>query len=503
MKRLFLLLFFLVSSYLCTHLVAQKLITYESGMGTRETGNSDVWILYNQVRAEHEGMVLYADSAIMNIARNDFTAFRNVRIELSDTTTIYGDHLYYDGERRVLDIWDDTVVLVDGATVLRTAHIYYDRNTSTAAYTTWGKTVNGVKSLQSREGYYNSDTKDLRLYRKVVLDDSATHITTDTMLYNVDTRLAWFIGSTDIYIDSTYIYSEYGCYSADTDYAMSVKATRVLIDHKEIFSDTLYYWKLTQRAEAYHHVIVKDTINKLLAFGNHAEMDNTLHYTFVTDSAVVMMTEKTDTLYVHADTMRALTDSAGKLLSIVAFYKVKFYRHDGQGLCDSAYYSATDSLLRLFYSPVLWYETYQSTADSIDVYHDSVGLSLAYLNGNSMVVQYVDVENFNQLKGKNTTVFFINGKPTHADIVGNAEMVYYITEEDSLQNEMMVGVNVGTGSSMRIYFAHSKATRLVTYGNPDMQTYPLKQLPAQKKRLPSFAWYDDRRPHCLWDIFVW
>ena len=98
---------------------AQKLITYEAGMGTRDPNDADTWILYQRVRAEHDGMVLYADSALLNQVRNDLTAFGNVKIVITDTTTIFGDQLFYDGENRVLDIWDDTVRLVDGKTVLK------------------------------------------------------------------------------------------------------------------------------------------------------------------------------------------------------------------------------------------------------------------------------------------------------------------------------------------------------------------------------------------------
>ena len=108
--------------------VGQKLIEYHSGMGSRDKQNPDVWILYQNVVATHDGMTLEADSAHYNTVENSFTAFRNVVITLTDTTFIYGDRLYYDGNTRVLDIWADTVVLVDGATILRANHLTYERN---------------------------------------------------------------------------------------------------------------------------------------------------------------------------------------------------------------------------------------------------------------------------------------------------------------------------------------------------------------------------------------
>ena len=50
---------------------AQKLITYDAGMGTRDPSDPDVWILYQRVKAKHEGMILYADSALLNTVKNE------------------------------------------------------------------------------------------------------------------------------------------------------------------------------------------------------------------------------------------------------------------------------------------------------------------------------------------------------------------------------------------------------------------------------------------------
>ena len=56
---------------------AQKIITYDAGMGSRDPENPDIWILYKRVRAEHEGMVLYADSALLNTKRDPNNSPKN------------------------------------------------------------------------------------------------------------------------------------------------------------------------------------------------------------------------------------------------------------------------------------------------------------------------------------------------------------------------------------------------------------------------------------------
>ena len=207
--------------------MAQKLITYEAGMGTRDKVDPDVWILYKGVEAHHEGMVLFADSALLNTQRNDFTAFRKIKIILTDTTVVYGQRLYYDGNTRVLRIWGDTVRLVDGGTVLKSNNLSYDRNTETATYTEWGHAVNGLRTLDSRQGHYNSAFDEFYIYDDVVLADTSSKLYTDTLIYNTSTERADIVSPTRIYSDSAVVYSEKGFYYSASRYAVSHRASRV------------------------------------------------------------------------------------------------------------------------------------------------------------------------------------------------------------------------------------------------------------------------------------
>ena len=72
----------LFASLLATVLLTfgQHLIEYEAGMGSRDASLPDTWILYKKVKATHEGMTLYADSALLNTVENDFTAFKCIKI---------------------------------------------------------------------------------------------------------------------------------------------------------------------------------------------------------------------------------------------------------------------------------------------------------------------------------------------------------------------------------------------------------------------------------------
>lgn len=490
---------------------AQKLITYEAGMGTRDPSDPDVWILYQRVRAEHEGMVLYADSALLNTVLNDFTAFGNIKIELSDTTTIFGDQLYYDGVSRVLDIWDDTVRLIDGRTLLRSDHLSYDRFSSTASYDTWGITTNQDKRLVSRKGYYNSDTKIVDIYNSVELTDSNMRLLTDTLTFNTNTNVAHFWSPTHIYTDSTTMYSERGTYNTDLRYAHSMRNSQVHNGEKHITCDTLHYWEQSEHGIAIGNVTLRDTVNDIISTSRYAETRQMDHTSLITDSALVRFVNHDDqhpsatpdTLYLHADSILVLNDSLRHLRSVTAHHRVKLFRADAQAMSDSLYYSAPDSTIQLFRSPVVWYQHYQALADTIIIAHDSSGARQAWLNSNVFCIQQVDPDKFNQVKGRNAVVHFIKGEPHYADILGNAEMVYYLTEDLPSGRQSLIGVNCGRGSDMRIYFIDRAPDRVVTFGNPDMHTYPYDQLTPDKKQLPDFNWIDNRRPKKPLDVFSW
>ena len=480
------------------------MIEYTSGMGSRDPENTDIWILYRGVTATHEGMTLNADSAHYNTQENNFTAFRRVEIKLSDTTFIYGNRLFYDGNTRVLDIWADTVVFIDGGTVLKANHLTYERNRSTAYYTRWGHATSEDRTLDSRQGEYNSLLKQFYIYNDVVLTDSTMRLVTDTLIYNTVTTVAHFESATHIYSDSSTIYSELGDYNTDTRFAVSYKASHVDNQGRMIDSDTLYYDEVKEHGQAFGNVIIVDSVNNITFTGRYGETSQSERFSFVTDSAHVLFIDNGDSLFLHADTVYVTNDSTNQLQAVRANYHVKVFRRDGQAMCDSAYYSAQDSMILLYYDPVLWYEHYQCVADTIELHHDTSGVKRAYLRTNCFTVQQVDRERFNQLKGHQGEVYFTGGEPQYADVIGNAQMVFYLTEEDSLGNTALMGVNTGVGTIIRIYFDSQRTpSRVVTYDKPDMQTYPVDQLPEELRRLADFRWLSARRPRSPKDVFVW
>ena len=366
-KTVVLLLLLLAGS---TPLWSQRVIQYESGMGSRHPDNSDVWILYQGVHAMHDGMHLYADSALLDMKRNDFTAFRNIRIDISDTTTLTGDHLVYNGNTKIINIRGKQVILVDGATILMTDKLTYDRNANLAFYDTWGHSSNNDINLESRIGRYDANSKEFYIYNEVILFDTSARLETDTLLYNTNNHTAYFVSPTHIYSDSATMYSEEGSYNTSSNYALSTQASHVWThDHHQLTGDTLHYYHDNKHGLAFGHVWLFDSINDIACMGGFGESNQAEHYSLVTDSALVVQVDSHgDSLFVRADTIHVVNDDNRQMESLTAYRSVRLYRKDVQAVSDSLYYLAADSVISLYHDPVVWYDTFQCSADTIHLY---------------------------------------------------------------------------------------------------------------------------------------
>lgn len=504
MKLLKIILLPLFSLLCGVALQAQRVITYESGMGSRDPANSDVWVLFQKVKAMHEGMTLYADSATFDTKNNTFRAMRNVKIVISDTTTLYGDNALYDGSSRIADVWGDTVTLIDGRTILTTDLLSYDRNQSTASYFHWGHTVHDSSTLDSHKGYYHSDSHDIYLFDKVVLHDSNAWLYTDTLLYNTRSHVAEFISPTTIVSDSSTVYSEEGTYNSSSHDACSYRATRLTNGATRLTADTLFFNDNSEHGEAYGNVIIFDSSNNVTCYGQMGITDHKQHFSFVTDSALIVFVDEGDTLYMHADTIWAFNNDSNQFEAASAYRGVRIFRADAQAVCDSVWFSMPDSCVSLFFNPVVWYEDYQCSADTIECHFDSNGVQLVLLKNNMFAIEKVDAQKFNQVRGKNGKVFLDDSEPRWADILGSAQMVYYVTENVKIgeaTEQRLVGVNIGVGSDMRIYFKNREPKRFSTFGNPDMKMYPPDQVPENERRMQGFEWRDAIRPHSPGEVW--
>ncbi|MDE5550135.1 MAG: hypothetical protein K2I99_02095, partial [Bacteroidaceae bacterium] len=97
--------------------------------------------------------------------------------------------------------------------------------------------------------------------------------------------------------------------------------------------------------------------NHCMLTGNYCRYEDNAGVAVATDSAVCYEFSGADTLYVHGDTLKMITyhqktDSAYR--DLFAYHKVRMFRRDIQGVCDSLVSHERDSCTYLYGQPILW-----------------------------------------------------------------------------------------------------------------------------------------------------
>ncbi|MBQ5513627.1 MAG: hypothetical protein IIT83_08075, partial [Bacteroidales bacterium] len=177
----------------------------------------------------------------------------------------------------------------------------------------------------------------------------------------------------------------------------------------------------------------------------------------------------------------------------------KSYRNDIQTMCDSLVYNFNDSIISMYYTPVIWHKENQITANLIRLYTIDDGVDMAELIGNAFVSQQVDsIPRYNQIAGKDMVAYLDSNKITQVEVLSNAQSIYYTTEDS-----IVTGMNTVSAQNMDIYFDNGKVKKIWFYKNPKGALYPLEGLTKRQSFLNGFVWYGNHRPNVPDDIFKW
>lgn len=508
-----------------------EIINADSFEFDEDLGNGAKRLLGN-VQFRQDDVLMFSDSAYY-YDNNALDAFGNIHINKNDSVHLYGDFLKYDGNSKLASVTGKVVTLKDKTMTLTTSKLDFNMQSNIGYYNNKGKIVTKENTLTSQNGYYYSSQKNLFFKKDVVLVNPDYKMYSDSLRYNTNTETAFFNGPTNIVSEANRIYCENGWYNTKQDKAQFNKNAWLKNKEQKLHGDSLYYDSKNGYGKAIKNVEVLDSAQKISIRGNFLEYFEVSEKSIVTDHAVMIQYFKTDTLYLHADTLKATYDSTYFALKkiketeelknnkgkkdkkvkvqmedsvasahrlIYAHYKVKFFKNDLQGLCDSLVYSAADSLMRLFKKPILWSDANQLTAELINIKLYDGKIYQLRMNTNAYIISQYDSLRFNQIKGKKMIGYFTENDLRKIDVMGNGETVYYIKDD---KDGSLSGVNKAECSDMAIYITNNKVEKLKMYKKPTGIMHPPKEVKPEEMMLKDFAWYAAYRPQNFEDIFVW
>lgn len=451
--------------------------------------------LIDSVLIGHKNILMWCDSAYNYNGTNRVDAFGRVHIKQDDTLDLYADKVFYDGDISFARAWGN-VQLINKSTTIYTDTLDYDLAANISYYDDKGKIVDSTTTITSIIGKYFINDDLLYLFRDVVAVNKEFTMNSDTVSYNTETKRIFITGPTTIRDSANTLYAENGWYDSNTGEAELLKNPVISNDTQNITAKYIRYNKVNKSGKAIGSVRITDSENSSVITGNLAEY-NDLHETaMVTDSAVYMNYDEKDTLYLHADTLRTIPDTIPDEKIIFGYHKVRFFRTDIQGICDSMVYFTRDSIIQLHKFPVLWHEIHQLSADLIEMKQFHNAPDELHLSRNSFIISKQDSNLYDQIKGKEMIGYIVNNELDHIDVNGNGQTLYYAREKEDI-----VGLNRCESSKISIRFRDGKVYATSFIKAPEGELKPLTDLTEEDKILKGFDWKINLRPISKDDIF--
>lgn len=478
-----------------------KVYLIHSDLLRKDSRNPDAQVVVGNVVFRHDSVYMYCDSAYYYDKISSFEAFSNVKMNQGDTLFLYGDRLYYDGNTQIAEVRMN-VRMENRNTTLLTDSLNYDRVYNLGYFFDGGTLMDEQNVLTSEWGEYNPGTKQSVFNYNVKLVNPQFTLTSDTLEYNTASKVANIVGPSDILSDNNHIYSERGTYNTMTGKAYLLDRSVLTNEGKQLTGDSLFYDRNEGLGEAFRNMVLTDTINKNMMTGEYGFYNEKRGYAFATDKAVAIDYSQGDSLFLHGDTLLMETfhlDTDSMFREMRAFHKVRFYRTDVQGVADSLVFSSKDSCLTMYRDPILWNESQQLVGEKICIYMNDSTIDWAHIINQALTVEMKDSIHYNQVSGKEMKAYFINGDMRHIEVVGNVQTAFYPEEKDST----MTGFNCLEGSVLHLYMKDKKMEKGLFVGKSNGTMYPMDQIPPDKLRLPTFAWFDYVRPLNKDDIFNW
>jgi hypothetical protein BACCOPRO_02719 len=417
---------------------------------------------------------------------------------------VYADELNYDGASELAILYADfgkKVRLINKDVKLETDVFNYDMLNEVGYYTNGGVLTDKQNKLTSVAGEYHPNTKDAyfnyNVHLRSLQNADTLHIYTDSLDYNTATHIAKIVSKSEIVNSDGVIYSTSGIYNTDTGVGDLYKRSLVVTKRgSTLTGDTLFYDRTKGFGEAFGGVIVTDSVRQVSLHGEYGFYDEIVDSAFVTIRALAKEYSRGDTLYLHGDTINAYTEPDSTKVTN-AFHRVRFYRSDMQGICDSLSMTDRDSIMYMYRHPVVWSDERQIFGNVIYLHLNDSTIDWARLPQFGFTAEHIAEDCYNQLSGTDLTAWFNDSTLRRLYVEGNVQLIMFPMENDSTYNKY-----VQTESSyMDSYYDHNTVDSIHFWPETTTKVVPLYLARKNSYFLPKFAWYEDLRPWSPEDVF--
>ena len=455
----------------------------------------DYWRLIGNVIFKHNTTYMYCDSAYHYSKEQKIKAFGNIKIAQADTLILTGEKLTYYGGKEKADI-KGNVNLSDKFINLKTEQIFYDFKTDIANYPKSGVITQKNKEIMSKKGEYYSKIHKFIFTDSVLVTTKNYNITTDNMHYYSNNNIYMFFGPSYLESDNKTIYCENGWHNSETGISQFQQNAYINSESQIITGDSIYYDEIRNYGKILNNAKITDTAEDINVYGDFVEYFENKKIVEITKKPILELILEDDTLFMHAKKFVSHQNKKNK--KIIAYNKIKFFKINLQGKCDSLSYNFNDSIMEMYQKPVIWSKEYQITADSIKFQISNGKIENMILNSNPMIVEKLDSLNYNQIKGKSMKAFFKENIINYMDVNGNGQSIFFIDDE---KKNKKIGLNYTECSDLLLFFNQNKLEFVNYKLKPISKTIPIDSITKKDRYLKGFKCRDIEKPVSKNDIF--
>jgi lipopolysaccharide export system protein LptA len=447
--------------------------------------------LLGKVEMKHQNSLIFCDSAYFFRTENRAQLFGRVRIQdTEDPITTTSSYAEYDGNTKVAKL-RKKVIFTNQTTTLYTDYLDYNRETNVATYFNDGRVVDSTNVLTSERAVYEVNLERITFRQNVVLVNPDYTMKTDNLVYLTIPKTSETKGLTNIVSKEGYkLDAQLGSFYDTQQKQFRFFDGIVETEESRIKAMELFYDEGNAYYKGKEDVRVLNKERQVEVYGDNGEYWEERKYSLVHGNALVRKYFEKDTLFMTADTLISQDSEADTAKYLLAFKSIKLTKTDLAGIADSLVYNFADSSIRLFQDPVMWNQKSQISADSLVFFIVNEELDRVFMKDKSFVIMSDTLLNFNQMKGREMTGYFLDGQMEKLIIEGNGESLYFALESDTLTQ----GINRILSANIKLTFENG-AIRKANFGiRPDGKFTPVQKIDEKLSKLDGFNWRIEEKP---------
>jgi len=309
------------------------------------------------------------------------------------------------------------------------------------------KVIRDSVTIRSNEGIYYGDLRMMEGQNGVELERGKTFLTAVNAKYFIDEKRTLF-----------------------WDHV-------VLADTSSIITcNTMNYFEADARSIATGNVHLFEKANAVNIFGDSLVHFERQKFTLIMKEPRLVRIDTSsagiiDTMVVESRIMQSYQDTTERF---VAIDNVRMVKSDLSSRCGTATYYIHKDKIVLQTDPIIWSGENQITGDSIRVTMEDKRLRNLRVKYRATAISRADTrltDRFNQLTGRELTMYFRADKLEQIDVQRNATSLYYLFD-----NNEPNGVNKSSGDRIIIDFIEGKVDRIKVIGGVQGQYLPEKMI---------------------------